>query len=218
VTIGNMTYTFTSGTPTAANQVEIGQTITGTLNNLKEAVNNGPNGTGAGTDYGTGTVANTLAQITSVTGNEALVTAVTAGAGTQAAGTGNYINLSANLTNGAGGGTVGTVNSMLSGGGTSASLSSAADAQQALSIIEGAISTVAASRGAIGSSINQMNAAVQVMNNTSQNLTSSLSGIQDANIGTVVANLSKYQVLEQTGIAALTQANQQEQIVLKLLQ
>jgi flagellin-like hook-associated protein FlgL len=30
--------------------------------------------------------------------------------------------------------------------------------------------------------------------------------------------MSKYQVLEQTGIAALTQANQQEQTVLKLLQ
>ena len=60
---------------------------------------------------------------------------------------------------------------------------------------------------------------IQVMNNTSQNLTSSLSGIQDANIGQVVANMSKYpQVLEQTGIAALTQANQNEQTVLKLLQ
>jgi flagellin len=44
-----------------------------------------------------------------------------------------------------------------------------------------------------------------------------LSGIQDANIGQVVANMSKYQVLEQTGIAALAQANSQEQAVLKLL-
>ena len=84
--------------------------------------------------------------------------------------------------------------------------------------IAAAIASVAADRGAIGSGINQMNAAVDVMNNTSQNLTSSLSGIQDANMGQVVANMSKYQVLEQTGIAALAQSNQQEQAVLKLLQ
>jgi len=212
VTIGNQTYTFTSGTPTAANQVELGDTITATLNNLEEAVNNGPNGTGAGTAYGTGTVANTEATITSVTGNQALITASNAGA------SGNTLTLSANLTNGGGGGTDGTVGSKLSGGGASVDLSSSSDAQNALTVIAGAISTVAATRGAIGSSINQMNAAVQVMNNTSQNLTSSLSGIQDANIGQVVANMSKYQVLEQTGIAALTQANQQEQTVLKLLQ
>jgi flagellin len=42
--------------------------------------------------------------------------------------------------------------------------------------------------------------------------------MQDANIGQVVANMSKYQVLEQTGISALAQANQNEQAVLKLLQ
>jgi flagellin len=96
-------------------------------------------------------------------------------------------------------------------------LSSPTDAQTALTTIAAAIATVAAQRGAIGSGINQMNAAVNVMNNTAQNLTSSLSGIQDANIGQVVANMSKYQVLEQTGIAALAQANSQEQAVLKLL-
>jgi flagellin len=56
------------------------------------------------------------------------------------------------------------------------------------------------------------------MNNTSQNLSASMSGIQDADVGKVVASMSKYQVLEQTGIAALAQANSQEQAVLKLLQ
>lgn len=209
VTVGNETYTFVSTTPAAAYQVAIGETANGTLNNLQAAVNAGA---GAGTDYGTGTVANTSATITAVSGGQATVTAITAGT------TGNSIALSAELSNGAGGGVVGTSNSKLAGGGASASLSSASNAQAALTIIAGAISSVASTRGAIGSSINQMNAAVQVMNNTSQNLTSSMSGIQDANIGQVVAKMSKYQVLEQTGIAALTQANQQEQIVLKLLQ
>ncbi len=211
VTIGGESYTFVSGAPTAANQVLIGGSANGTLNNLMEAVNNGPAGTGAGTNYGTGTVANTSATITAVAGGQATVQAITAGTA------GNSVAISAELSNGAGGGAVGTVSSSLAGGGASVSLNSAADAQSALTVIAGAISTVAATRGAIGSGINQMNAAVQVMNNTSQNLTSSLSGIQDANIGQVVANMSKYQVLEQTGIAALTQANTNEQVVLKLL-
>ena len=214
VTIGAQTYTFTSSTPAAANQVALGQTINATLNNLMEAVNNGPNGTGAGSAYGTSTVANTEATVTSVSGNQALVTALSPA---EAGAAGNAVNLSANLSNGAGGGTVGTVNSYLSGGGASVDLNSPSDAQTALTTIAAAIATVAAQRGAIGSGINQMNAAVNVMNNTSQNLTSSLSGIQDANIGQVVANMSKYQVLEQTGIAALAQANSQEQAVLKLL-
>jgi flagellin len=205
VTIGSTVYTFVTATPTGANQVAIGAAsgnttaVEATLNNLMEAVNNGPTGTGAGTAYTAGTQANGQASITGVSGNQATVQAVNAGSD------GNNISI-----------LIGSGNS-LGGGGGSVDLSSAADAQAALTVIAGAISTVAASRGVIGSSINQMNAAVQVMNNTSQNLTSSLSGIQDANMGQVIANMSQFQVLEQTGIASLAQANQNQQIVLKLL-
>jgi flagellin len=213
VTIGTMTYTFVNGTPAAAGEVALGQTITATLNDLKEAVNNtgSTSDPGYGSAFGAGTGQNSLAQITSVTGNEALVTASTGGAA------GNSIVLSANLSDGAAGGAVGTVNSQLSGGGASVDLSSPADSQTALTTIAGAIATVASDRGAIGAGINQLNAALDVMNNTSQNLTSSLSSIQDANIGQVIANMSKYQVLEQTGIAALAQSNTSEQAVLRLL-
>jgi len=40
----------------------------------------------------------------------------------------------------------------------------------------------------------------------------------EADIPTAVANLTNYSILEQTGISALAQANQQQQLVLKLLQ
>jgi flagellin len=211
VTIGTQTYTFTSAVPTAANQVMLGGSITDTLNNLKAAVDGLA---GAGTTYGTGTAANTQATITSVVGNQAVITANSSNMGVS----GDSIALSANLSNGTGGGTVGTIGSKLSGGGASVDLNSPLDAQTALTTIAAAISTVAGQRGAIGSGINQMNAALSVMTNTSQNLTSSLSGIQDADIGKVVANMSKFQVLEQTGISALAQSNSQAQAVLKLLQ
>jgi flagellin len=98
------------------------------------------------------------------------------------------------------------------------SLATAPGATAALGIINTAISSVASMRGVIGAGINRLNSATNVINTQVQNLTSAQSSIQDANIGQVVANMSKFQVLEQTGIAALAQSNSSEQAVLKLLQ
>jgi flagellin len=100
----------------------------------------------------------------------------------------------------------------------SQNLGTATGAASALTVINSAISDVAAMRGTIGAGINRLNSATNVINTQVQNLTSAQSSMQDANIGQVVANMSKYQVLEQTGISALAQANQNEQAVLKLLQ
>ena len=220
VVIGATTYKFVSALTGAANEVLIsgaaGSTgITDTLENLQAAVNGGA---GAGVVYGTGTAANASAQVTAVSGGSATVQSLTAGAG--AVGppeTGNSI-VATTTSTGVWTNPTGVAGTLTGGSGNAIDLSTAADAQSALVAIEGAISTVAADRGAVGAGINQLNAGLNVMNNTSQNLSSSLSGIQDADVGQVVANMSKYQVLEQTGIAALTQANTQEQAVLKLLQ
>ena len=97
-------------------------------------------------------------------------------------------------------------------------LESTATAATELNAINTAIATVAKWRGTIGANVNQLSAASNVMNNQVQNLTSAESGISDADVGQTVANMSKYNTLEQTGIAALQQANQASQTVLKLLQ
>jgi flagellin len=97
-------------------------------------------------------------------------------------------------------------------------LSSAADAQAALVLINSAVSNVASVRGTLGASVNRLTAASNVINSQVQNLTSAENTITAADIPTVVANLTKYSILEQTGISALAQANQQQQLVLKLLQ
>ena len=97
-------------------------------------------------------------------------------------------------------------------------LQTATAAQTALTDVNNAISQVAALRGSIGAGINRLNAATNVMNNQSQNLSSAEDGIQAADITQTVANLTKYQILSQTGISALAQANQIQQNVLKLLQ
>jgi len=113
------------------------------------------------------------------------------------------------LTTGAGGLGLGVTANALEGTTTAAS---------ELALINTAISTIAGDRGTIGANVNQLNAASNVMNNQIQNLTSAESGISDADIGTTVANMSKYNTLQQTGISALQQANQASQSILKLLQ
>lgn len=121
--------------------------------------------------------------------------------------------------------TVGTIaSSALNNGSSTADLSSdtlaGADgtaAQTALGHIDTAIANVAGIRGSIGAGINRLQSAVNVINNQIQNLTSAEDGIRAADIPAEVANLSKFTILNQSGISALAQANSAQQSVLTLL-
>ena len=86
-----------------------------------------------------------------------------------------------------------------------------------LTAINAAIQNVAAQRGQIGAGINRLQSASNVINSQTQNLTSAEDGIRAADIPQTIANLTKFSILEQTGIAALAQANQSQQLVLSLL-
>lgn len=97
-------------------------------------------------------------------------------------------------------------------------LNTQGDAQTALTLINSAISNIASVRGTLGASVNRLTAASNVINSQVQNLTSAENTITAADIPSAVASLTKYSILEQTGISALAQANQQQQLVLKLLQ
>jgi flagellin len=97
-------------------------------------------------------------------------------------------------------------------------LTSATNAQAALTAISAAVSSVAASRGSIGAAVNQLTASVAVQNTEVTNLTSAENNVQNADIGKTVAQMTQYNVLQQTGMAALSQSNQAQQAVLKLLQ
>jgi len=101
----------------------------------------------------------------------------------------------------------------LTGGTTAAAQSNAA---AALVAITAAVQTVASTRGSLGASINRLNAASAVETAQVQNLTAAEDGITAANIPQEVANLSKYSVLDQTGISSLTQANNALQNILGL--
>jgi len=92
-----------------------------------------------------------------------------------------------------------------------------ANAKQALTDVNQAVANVAAIRGDLGAGINRLQSAVNVINNQSQNLTAAEDGIRSADIAQEVANLTKYSILNQTGISALAQANSTQQQVLSLL-
>jgi flagellin len=77
---------------------------------------------------------------------------------------------------------------------------------------------VSSSRATIGAGMNRLQSAVAVMQAQSQNTQAAESTIRDANVAEEVANLTKYQILAQSGIAALAQANGNSQIVLALLE
>jgi len=97
-------------------------------------------------------------------------------------------------------------------------LTSQAAAKTALTDITTAIADVANQRGAIGANINQLNAAANVASSEEVNLSSAESAIRSTNYGQATSDLAKFQVLSQTGISALAQANSVQQEILKLLQ
>jgi flagellin len=97
-------------------------------------------------------------------------------------------------------------------------LTSAANSQAALTAVTAAINQISAQRGVIGASVNRLTAATSNMNNAVTNLQSATDSIENADIGKTVANMTQYNVLQSTGMAALQQSNQAQQAVLKLVQ
>jgi len=92
------------------------------------------------------------------------------------------------------------------------------DAQAALNDLNSAISDVAAQDGYIGAMINTLNAVSNVLSTQSENVQSAQNAVQATDYAQASSNMSKYEILSQTGIAALAQANSSQQEVLKLLQ
>jgi len=93
-----------------------------------------------------------------------------------------------------------------------------ADAKAALNDLNLAISDVAAQDGYIGAQINTLDSVSQVMTTQQENVVSAQNAVQATDYASATSNMSKYEILSQTGIAALAQANSVQQEVTKLLQ
>ncbi len=101
---------------------------------------------------------------------------------------------------------------------SSVNVSTSANAQSALSNIDSAISSVATARAEYGSLQNRFEATIANLTISSENLTAAESRIRDADIAYETSQFTKNQVLVQTGIAVLAQANTLPQQALALLQ
>jgi flagellin len=101
---------------------------------------------------------------------------------------------------------------------TGTQLDNQADAEAALQTVTNAISAVAYQRGQVGANINTLTAASNIASSEETNVESAQNNITQTDYAAATSNLSKYEILTQTGISALAQANSTEQMVTKLLQ
>ncbi len=114
------------------------------------------------------------------------------------------------------GGTVGAADTTTLGI-ASLSVATAAGAATAVTAISSAVATVGTVVGSVGSLQNRLQYAIGLAQYQSVNTKAAESRIRDANVAEESANLARYNILTQSGIAALAQANQQSSSVLALL-
>ncbi len=90
-------------------------------------------------------------------------------------------------------------------------------AEQAITKIDRAIQIVSSERGKIGAVINRLQKTISNLNVQRENMIASESRIRDLDMAEETTNLTKSQILSQTAMAMLAQANQIPQQVLQLL-
>ena len=227
LSLGSVIYT--SGTVAAATSGQIGKTDSygnaiASGDNILAAT--GPNGKSVTIDLkamgDTTTAVGTLAAATAVaiTGGKAIAggVAAAAAAGVDEYGSA-YTTADQVFTPTAGTGTINLgATAPTSNIFVGTSLDSTTQASQALTAITNAISQVASTRGTEGAEVNTLTAVENVQSTQSTNTTSAENDVMATDYSSATSNLSKYEILEQTGISALAQANSTEQLVTKLLQ
>ncbi|MGB6053889.1 MAG: flagellin [Burkholderiaceae bacterium] len=222
------------------NGVQIGSITAGTdaatqATNVAAAINAKSGQTGVTATVGNNTnggatsaiiLSNTTGSAISVgTGTSATAANVGITAGTTAAGSNGKITLSTSLTGSItlGGGTEATIGfaagaqtttqNLLSG----ISISTDNGAQNALQVIDTALSFVSSTRAALGAVQNRFTSVVSSLGTTAENLSAARSRILDTDFAAETANLTRGQILQQAGTAMLAQANSLPNGVLALL-
>ena len=99
----------------------------------------------------------------------------------------------------------------------SGNIATSSTAATMLTNLTAGLTQVATMRGSLGATMNRLQSTINVLSTQSQNTLAAESAVRDANIAEEITNMTKYQILAQTGIAALAQANANSQNVLGLL-
>jgi len=181
------------------------------------------NGTSVGAIAGAGSAQERAGQLVSAINSVSATTGV--GASYDAA-TGNYTLSSGSAItvggtsatvalSGFAAGAVGTSTSTT--GMNSTNLSSYTGAQQALGVLDNALTAVNSSRATIGAINSRFDSVISNLRSTTENLSASRSRIQDTDFAQETARLTRAQVLQQAGVAMLAQANQLPNGVMALM-
>jgi flagellin len=99
----------------------------------------------------------------------------------------------------------------------SASVTTVANANTAITRVDAALSAVGSLRSTLGAIQGRFESTITNLQTTTENLTASRSRILDTDFAAETANLTKAQILQQAGTAILAQANAVPQNVLSLL-
>ena len=119
--------------------------------------------------------------------------------------------------------TVNTVNIKSSATGIGSALGGAvtgttqAGARSALGIIDRAVERISLMRGEFGNTMGRFESVVASLQNVSDNISASRSRVVDTDYAEETAQMTRSQILRQTGLAMLSQANASPQITLQLL-
>jgi len=124
--------------------------------------------------------------------------------------------VSNDTTNGTVGGAVASASTTTLGVNAS-TVDTAFNAATAVVSIAAAVGLLGTAQGNVGALENRLQYAIQLAQSQSVNNKAAESRIRDANVAEESANMTRYNILTQSGIAALAQANQSSSSVLSLL-
>jgi flagellin len=124
-----------------------------------------------------------------------------------AVGAGSILNVAANTA-------VGSSAQLLS----TVDVGTATNANTAINIIDAALATVSSLRADLGAVQNRFTTTISNLGATAENLSAARSRIRDADFAAETAELTRSQILQQAGVAMVSQANALPQSVLSLLQ
>jgi flagellin len=97
------------------------------------------------------------------------------------------------------------------------SVSTAADAANAITVINTAIQNLSSIRAGFGAGMDALQDTVSNLSSMSTNTSAALSNVQDVDVASATASLAQEQVVSQAGEAILAQANQQPQLAVSLI-
>jgi len=126
----------------------------------------------------------------------------------------SFITISIAGTSGAGTAALGLANTNRT---SFSSISTQQSAITTLRLLKTAISSISRWRGALGAQQNRLINAVGIIQVQSLNIKAAESAITDANMAEEIVNMTKWQILMQSGMSSLAQANASSQMVLQLL-